>query len=95
MKTQKQLTVRMDAKLYEAAQAKCYEQFGIGLSPLIKVFLKSFVTQRGVGFYVGDEDLCQLFSKWLTKKRLEKGISGGSHIAGPFLKDLYNLNSDR
>ena len=93
MDKQKQLTVRMDAKLYEMAQNKCYGQFGIGLSPLIKVFLKSFVTQRGVGFYVGDDDLCALFSKWLTKKSLDKGKIGGTHLYGPFLKDLYHLGN--
>ncbi len=95
MKIQKQLNVRMDSKLYDAAQIKCYNQFGIGLSPLIKIFLKSFISQRGVGFYVGDEDLCQLFRKWLIKKRLEKGVKGGSHIAGPFLKDIYDLGTGR
>lgn len=89
---QKQLTVRMDENLYEMAREKCYDQFGIGLSPLIKVFLKAFVTQGGVGFYVGDDDLCGLFSKWLMKKRMGKGVKRGSHAYGPYLKDLYNLN---
>ena len=83
----------MDAELYEMAQYKCYAQFGIGLSPLIKVFLKSFVTQKGVGFYVGDDDLCALFAKWLTKKRLDKGKKGGTHLYGPYLKDLYHLGN--
>lgn len=93
MKDQKQLTIRMDATLYEMAQEKCREQFGIGLSPLIKVFLKSFVSQRGVGFYVGDDDLCRLFSKWLIKKQMDKGKKGGTHLPGPYLRDLYDLNS--
>ncbi len=91
MAKQKQLTVRMDAELYRMAQSKCYGQFGIGLSPLIKVFLKSFVTQNGVGFYVGDDDLCRLFAKWLMKKSMDKGKKGGSHLYGPYLKDLYDL----
>lgn len=94
MTNQKQLTVRMDAKLYDMAREKCYNQFGIGLSPLIKVFLKAFVSQRGVGFYVGDEDLCRLFTKWLIKKRLNKGIKRGTHLPGPYLRDLYELNCD-
>ncbi|MFH1283975.1 MAG: hypothetical protein ABIH78_00065 [Candidatus Peregrinibacteria bacterium] len=91
MNKQKQLTVRMDAGLYQMAQDKCYGQFGIGLSPLIKVFLKAFVSQRGVGFYVGDDDLCRLFAKWLIKKRSDKGKKGGTHLYGPYLKDLYDL----
>ncbi len=39
MKKQKQLTIRMDPELYELAQGKCDDKFGIGLSSLIKVFL--------------------------------------------------------
>jgi len=84
----------MDAKLYEITQEKCFDQFGIGLSPLIKVFLKSFVSQIGVGFYVGDADLCHLFAKWLMKKNLHKGRKGDTHLPGPYLKDLYDLNID-
>ncbi|MBD3360555.1 hypothetical protein GF366_02005 [Candidatus Peregrinibacteria bacterium] len=91
MSKQKQLTVRVNEDLYEMAKYKCHEQFGIGLSPLIKVFLKAFVSQGGVGFYIGDEDLCNLFRKWLIKKRMNKDKKGGSHIAGPFLKDLYDI----
>ena len=93
MNKQKQLTVRMDAELYETAQDKCYAQFGIGLSPLIKVFLKSFITQNGVGFYVGDDDLCELFTKWLIKKRMDRGKKRGTHLYGPYLKDLYHLGN--
>ena len=93
MKKQKQVSIRMDNELYEMARIKCDQQFGIGLSPLIKIFLKSFVTQKGVGFYVGDDDLCALFAKWLVKKRADKGRSGGSHLYGPYLKDLYHLGN--
>ncbi len=93
MKEQRQLNIRVDAQLYDMAQRKCDDKFGIGLSSLIKVFLKSFVTQKGVGFYIGDDDLCDLFAKWLMKKRFEKGKKGGSHDYGPYLKDLYDLGS--
>lgn len=95
MKKQKQLNVRIDAELYEMAQNKCYSKFGIGLSPLIKVFLKSFVTQKGVGFYVGDEDLCNLFAKWLIKKRGDRRKMGGFRGYGPYLKDLYDLGNPK
>lgn len=83
----------MDPELYDLAQRKCNQKFGIGLSPLIKVFLKSFVTQRGVGFYVGDDDLCGLFAKWLIRKRFDKGRKGGTHAFAPQLKDLYDLGN--
>ena len=95
MKEQKQLTIRMDPELYDLAQKKCDERLGIGLSSLIKVFLKSFITQRGVGFYVGDEDLCNLFAKWMIKKRSDKGKTNDFHGYGPYLKDLYDLGNPR
>ena len=88
---QQQLTIRMDAQLYKLAKNKCNNQFGIGLSPLIKMFLKAFITQRGVGFYVGDDDLCKLFNMWFTKKKLEKGRKGCAPLPGPRLKDIYQL----
>ncbi len=97
MKKQKKLTVVMDEQLYEMAQSKCNERFGIGLSPLIKVFLKSFVTQNGVGFYVGDDDLCRLFARWMIKRQSlrdmkDRNIKEGTHC-GPYLKDLYSLGN--
>jgi len=86
-----QMNIRMDKDLYEQAKHKCNAQFGIGLSPLVKVFLKSFVTQKGVGFYVGDEDLSHLFNNWLRKKSLEKNRKGCAPLPWPHLKDLYEL----
>lgn len=83
----------MDSELYDFAKWKCDEKYGIGLSSLIKVFLKAFVTQKGVGFYIGDDDLCQLFAKWLIKKRSDKGKVRGNHFYGPYLKDLYDLGN--
>lgn len=91
MSEQKQMILRLDKELYEAAKRKCKDQFGIGLTPLIKIFLKSFITQRGVGFYVGDDDLCQLFSRWLSKKKFEKSREGCAPFPVPRLKDLYDL----
>ena len=96
---QKQLNIRLNEDLYEIAQDKCASQFGIGLSSLIKVFLKAFVSQRGVGFYVGDDDLCKLFSRWLMKKSWDKKDFRrdwkkrriGTPKLGPLLKDLYDL----
>lgn len=93
MAKQVQLTIRMDQELYDKAKAKCNERFGIGLSPLVKVFLKSFVTQRGVGFFIGDEDFCHLFNRWISKKSLERHQKGCTPLPGPRLKDLYDLGT--
>ena len=91
MPKQKQLSIRLNEELYEAAKNKCNEQLGIGLSPLIKVFLKAFTTQRGVGFYIGDEDLSNLFNRWLMKKHFEKDKKEGHRFTHPRLRDLYDL----
>lgn len=91
MAKQQQMTIRMDSKLYQLAKNKCKTQFGIGLSPLIKIFLMSFVTQKGVGFYVGDDDVCKLFERWLGKKKMERHRKGCAPLPGPRLKDLYEL----
>ena len=80
--------IRVDEELHKMAKKKCKDQFNIGLAPLIKIFLKSFVTQNGVGFYVGDEDLCRVFNRWLHKKREEKYAP---KVPGPRLKDIYDL----
>ncbi|MBU1152052.1 hypothetical protein KJ632_04490 [Patescibacteria group bacterium] len=91
MKKQKQLTIRLNEDLYKMAMGKCNDHLGISLSALVKVFLRAFVSQKGVGFYIGDEDLSDLFRKWMMKKKLNKKIPGSHHMAGPFLKDLYDL----
>ena len=85
------MNIRLDAELYKMAKKKCKDQFGIGLGPLIKIFLRSFVTQRGIGFFVGDIDHREVISKWLTKKMLERGRKGCSPLPGPRLRDLYDL----
>lgn len=91
MSKQQQLTIRMDYELYQMAKNKCKTHFGIGLSPLIKIFLRAFVTQRGVGFYVGDDDLRHLFTRWFSKKKAEKGRKGCAAMPGPYLRDIYDL----
>jgi hypothetical protein len=81
----------MDPELYRRAQSKCQTQLGIGLSPLIKVFLKSFISKRGVGFYIGDPDISRQFNNWLSKKSLEMHRKGCAPLPGPKLKDLYRF----
>lgn len=58
------------------------------------MFLKSFVSQKGVGFWVGDEDLCNMFNRWLYKKSVEKEKDHCNPVPGPRLKDLYQLQTD-
>ena len=91
MSKQRLLTIRLDEELYQMAKTKCKTQFGLGLSPLVKVFLRAFVSQKGVGFYVGDDDLCKLFSNWFNKKYLEMGRKNCAPLPGPKLKDLFDL----
>ena len=91
MKREHQLNLRLDTELYRLAKAKCKDQFGIGIAPLIKIFLRTFVTQRGIGFFVGDMDLKNILSRWLTKKMMEQGRKGCSPLPGPRLRDLYDL----
>jgi hypothetical protein len=89
--SQSQLTILLDAALYQKVKDKCKNQYGIGVTPLIKMFLKSFVTQAGVGFFIGDVDLQNIFFRWLSKKILQKNRKGSAPLPGPRLKDLYEI----
>lgn len=71
------------------AKNKCENEFGFGITPLIKIFLRAFVSQKGIGFFVGDEDLRKIFTRWMDKKLMEKSYRG--RLPGPRLKDIYNL----
>ncbi|MFC1751237.1 hypothetical protein ACFL2V_20845 [Pseudomonadota bacterium] len=93
MSKQKQLIVRMNPELYDRAQHKCKEHYGIGLSVLVKMFLRAFVTQQGIGFFVGDQNLRDLFLRWLRRKEFEKGRKGCARMPGPLLRDIYEMNS--
>ncbi len=93
MPKKKQLNIKLDEELYEMVKLKCKRNFGIGTSSLIKMFLRAFVTQKGIGFYVGDDDICHLFYRWLGKKKLEQGRDKKCvPLSGPRLKDIYDLN---
>ncbi len=96
MSKQVQITLRIPKEIHEQAKTKCNEKFGIGVSHLLKIFLRSFIAQKGIGFYVGDDDLCLLISKWLLKRSYEKPYSsrqrnGKYRSPGPNLKDIYDL----
>ncbi|MFC1647369.1 hypothetical protein ACFL10_00035 [Patescibacteria group bacterium] len=90
-KKQQQLNLRMDAEIYQTAKAKCQDQLGIGLATLVKVFLKAFTTQDGVGFFVGDVELRTVIRHWFNKKQMEIGRRGCAPLPGPLLKDLYDM----
>lgn len=89
----KQINIRLPDNLYYAVKHKCHEKFGIGISPLIKFFLKAFVTQKSIGFWVGDTDLDKLFRDWVRGKHIEK-IRGKRNCmlasSAPF-KKLFEL----
>lgn len=91
----KQITIRLDHNLHQNAKKKCKEKFNITLSSLIKVFLASFTSQNGVGFYIGDDDICQLFTRWLREKRDRITNPNGFKVYPPRLKDIYNLGNKK
>lgn len=90
-----QFSISINENLLRKAQQKCKSRFDITLSALIKVFLASFASQKGVGFYIGDDDICQLFNRWVTKKTLEKDQKGGFKLPHPRLMDLYDLGNKK
>ena len=87
----KQITIRLDPTLYETAKWKS-DQLGMPLSTLIRVFLKALTSQRGAGFYVGDQDLAHLFNRWMDKRQFEKMRGGRVAVIGPRLKDIFELS---
>lgn len=89
----KQITIRLEDDLHQRAKQKCKQKFNITLSSLIKVFLASFASQKGVGFYIGDDDICQLFERWLWQQYIFKKEPNAYKVYPTRLKDLYNLGN--
>lgn len=87
----KKITITLDEELYNRVKYKCNEQMGMPMSPLIKMFLRAFVSQSGVSFVVGDQDLKKLFNHWIVKKSTEIERRGCAPLPGPRLKDLFQL----
>ncbi len=81
----------MDRTLHQKAVTKCKKEFDMCLSTLIKLFLKSFVSQKGIGFHVGDDEFYQMLNDWLSKKEFEKERKTHYRFLGPRLKDLMQL----
>ena len=86
-----QLTIRLDHEVHRVAKWKA-DKLGLPLATLVRVFLKAFCTQRGVGFFIGDQDLAHLFNKWMDKKQFEKMQGGRVAVIGPRLKDIFELS---
>ncbi|MFH0820552.1 MAG: hypothetical protein V1908_02145 [Candidatus Peregrinibacteria bacterium] len=89
-----QLLISLDPDLKKMAMSKCKNQFGVPLSTFIKFFLKSFVSRGGIGFYIGEEHLLNLFDGWLRRKRAEK-LRGKDawRLPGPLTRDLWETSS--
>jgi len=87
----KQINVRIDHETYKIAKLKA-DKLGLPLGTLLRIFLKSFTTQRGVGFYVGDQDLTKLFNNWMRKRQFEKDRGSRVAVITPRLKDIFELS---
>lgn len=87
------ITIRLDEDLYQLAKYKSDKQLCMPLATLIRVFLKSFVTQSGVGFFVGDHDLTDLINKWVRHRDFERKRDGRLTIHNMKLRDIFNLKA--
>ena len=94
MSKKKSFTVSLDAELYRMAKWKA-DKLGFPLATLVRVFLKSFTTQSGVGFYVGDQDLVKLLNRWMSDRQFEKRGGGSMRFGGPRLKDIFELKEKK
>lgn len=87
------LTIRLDEDLYRQARQKADKKLCMPLATLIRVFLKSFVTQPGVGFFVGDHDLTDLINKWVSHRDFERLRDGRLTIKNIKLRDIFDLKA--
>jgi antitoxin component of RelBE/YafQ-DinJ toxin-antitoxin module len=85
-----QLTIRMDSELHKKAMDKCKNEFDMCLGTLVKLFLKSFISQKGIGFHIGDEEFYKKLNSWLSKKQFEKYRGVHYPFLGPTLGELYD-----
>ena len=91
MANEKQISLRISPELYEMAKHKCKNTYGISMSALIKMFLRAFVKQGGIGFWVGDDDIRKLFNRYLRRKSGEINRKGCFPLPGPQLRDIYDF----
>jgi len=92
MQKEIQMAIRLPKELHQKATYKCKNEFYICLSTLIKLFLKSFVSEKGIGFHIGDNEFYQLFNRWLRKKEFETDRKTHYPGLGPTLKELYGFD---
>lgn len=88
------ITVRLDEDLYKQAKFKSDKRLCMPLATLLRVFLKAFVSQRGVGFFVGDHDLTELINKWVRHREFERSRNTRLNIYNSHkLKDIFDLEA--
>jgi len=85
------ITVRLDEDLYKQAKFKSDKKLCMPLATLIRVFLKAFISQKGVGFFVGDQELTEVINKWVRKRDFERSRNGRLSIINNKLRDIFDL----
>jgi hypothetical protein len=89
----KKLTVVLDEDLYKQAKLKSDKKLCMPLATLVRVFLKAFVTQKGVGFFVGESELTELINKWVRHRDFERSRDGRVTIHNNKLRDIFDLKA--
>lgn len=80
MRKDSQFLMRLDAKLKTEAQTKSQRLFGIGLGTLVNLFLRSFVAQDNVGFYIGDDQFNDSLNNMLKGKKFGRFLREGRRV---------------
>lgn len=91
MSGKKKLTIEIDADLYRIAKYKADKKLCMPLATLVRVFLKAFVSQNGIGFFVGDHQLTELINKWVRKRDFERMRNGRVSVITNRLRDIFDL----
>jgi len=87
------ITIRLDEELYRQAKHKADKELCMPLATLLRVFLKAFVTQAGVGFFVGNHDLAELINKWVRHRKFERSRNTRLNLNNSYrLRDIFDLD---
>jgi antitoxin component of RelBE/YafQ-DinJ toxin-antitoxin module len=87
------ITIRLDEDLFKEAKYKADKILCMPLATLIRVFLKAFTTQKGIGFFVGEQDLVELINKWIHHRQFERESEKRYTIHNNRLRDIFDLKS--
>jgi antitoxin component of RelBE/YafQ-DinJ toxin-antitoxin module len=87
------ITIRLDEDLYKEAKQKADRVLYMPLATLIRVFLKVFISQEGIGFFVGDHNLKKLINNWIRHRNLERFRQRRDTVHPSRLKDIFDLNA--